>query len=275
MKQMKTKLDPNGWTVHIDEDIRFLSDEQIKEVCRLTVSNMVVIFKNQKLTPEQELNFCRVIGKVQDVSGNDRTKHISLTNGILRVTGEKNDEGEPGLFGHTSALDWHANQTSNPDRMPLIWLYGVKGTVGSRTSWMNNILSYQELPEDLKAEVENIEVFCGYKVGTYSTSTFFVEHVNYDNPIKLVQTNKAGHKGLYFPFLQIFGFKGYEQDRFEATMKRLIDHCNQEKYIYHHDWQDNDIVISEQWLSIHKRWAFDKMEERVLHRIAFDYDKIY
>lgn len=272
---MKINQDPNGWTVHIDEDIKTLNEEQIKEVCRLIVSNMVVTFRNQKLTPDEELHFCRVIGDVQDIAGHERTKHISLTNGILRVTGEKNEHGEPGLFGHTSALDWHANQTSNKERKPLIWLYGVKGTAGSRTSWMNNILSYQELPADLKDEVQDIELFCGYKAGSYSTSTFFVEHINYDNPMKLVHTNQAGHIGLYFPFLQIFGFKGYEQDRFEATMKRLIEHCNQEKYIYHHDWQDNDIVISEQWLSIHKRWAFDGMDTRVLHRIAFDYCNVY
>ena len=43
----------------------------------------------------------------------------------------------------------------------------------------------------------------------------------------------------------------------------------------HHDWEDGDLVISEQWLSIHKRWTFEKMDKRVLHRIAFDYDKVY
>jgi hypothetical protein len=34
-------------------------------------------------------------------------------------------------------------------------------------------------------------------------------------------------------------------------------------------------TLSEQWLSIHKRWPFEDMENRVLHRIAFDYSKIY
>jgi hypothetical protein len=28
-------------------------------------------------------------------------------------------------------------------------------------------------------------------------------------------------------------------------------------------------------LSIHKRWAFEDMENRMLHRIAFDYSNIY
>ena len=35
-----------------------------------------------------------------------------------------------------------------------------------------------------------------------------------------------------------------------------------------------DIVLSEQWLSIHKRHEFNNMKERVLHRIAFDYSKL-
>ena len=43
---------------------------------------------------------------------------------------------------------------------------------------------------------------------------------------------------------------------------------------YDHYWEDGDVVISEQWLSIHKRWEFKRMSERILHRIAFDYSKV-
>ena len=80
-----------------------------------------------------------------------------------------------------------------------------------------------------------------------------------------MHTNDAGLTGLYFPFLQIFG--GLEPDLFET----LKNHVLKEEFVYHHDWEDGDVVISEQWLSIHKRWAFDKMDQRVLHRIGFDY----
>ena len=48
-----------------------------------------------------------------------------------------------------------------------------------------------------------------------------------------------------------------------------------EEFIYHHDWDDGDVVISEQWLSVHKRWYFEDMDKRLLHRIAFNYDKVY
>lgn len=266
----------NGWTVFINENLNDLSDQEIIEVGRLIVKNMVVVFKNQTLTPDQELNFCSKIGNYQYYPPNvERIKHIRVNDGILRVTGKKNEYGEEGLFGHKAALDWHANQPSNKQRSPLIWLYGVEGTKGSRTSWINNIQSYEDLPTDVKEKINNIKVYCGYKVGSYSNSKFFIEHIDKDNPVNLVQINKEGNKGLFFPFLQIFGFENYEEKEFKEIMNLLTDHILQEKYVYHHDWEDGDVVISEQWLSIHKRWPFEDMANRVLHRIAFDYSKIY
>jgi alpha-ketoglutarate-dependent taurine dioxygenase len=266
----------NGWTVFIDNDIKTLTNEEILHVGRLTVSNMCVVFKKQVLTPEDELRICSIIGKYQYIPNDvERVKHIRFNDGILRVTGKKNEAGEEGLFGHTSALDWHANQTSNKNRMPLIWLYGVEGTSGSRTSWINNIASYEGLSDEIKNKIKDIKVYCGYKSGSYSSSNFFVEHVNRDYPINLVQTNKEGKTGLYFPFLQIFGFEGYDDYTFNSIMTELKEHVLKPEYCYHHMWDDGDIVLSEQWLSIHKRWEFEHMDKRVLHRIAFNYDNLY
>jgi alpha-ketoglutarate-dependent taurine dioxygenase len=234
---------------------------------------MVVVFPKQSLTPNDESRIVNVIGTALTYSP---TLAINNTNKIIgRVTGAKNKEGKEGLFGHKYDLDWHANQPSNEQRKPLIWLYGAEGTVGSRTSWINNILSYEALDDDFKQEIADIEIYCGYKQGSYSYSDYFKEHVNTNNPIKLVQTNKEGKTGLFFPFLQIFGFKDRSEEYFNDVMKRLTDHVLKPEFCYHHDWQDGDINISEQWLSIHKRWAFEDMDKRVLHRIAFDYSKVY
>ena len=48
----------------------------------------------------------------------------------------------------------------------------------------------------------------------------------------------------------------------------LTGHILQDKYRYDHHWKDGDLVVSEQWLTIHKRHAFEKMNERLMHRIA-------
>lgn len=266
----------NGWTVFVNEDLRTLTDEQVKQIGKLSVSNMVVVFKNQSLSTEDEERFCKIIGQCQYYPAEvERVKHIRLTNHILRVTGQRDKDGEEGLFGHKAALDWHANQPSNKERSPLIWLYGAEGTKGSRTSWINNIASYEALSDEMKSKIADIKVYCGYEQGKYSHSTFFHDHVNRENPIDLVHTNKEGKTGMFFPFLQIFGFEGYEQEEFESIMQELTDHVLKDEFVYHHDWEDGDIVLSEQWLSIHKRWDFEGMPDRVLHRIAFDYSNLY
>jgi alpha-ketoglutarate-dependent taurine dioxygenase len=86
-----------------------------------------------------------------------------------------------------------------------------------------------------------------------------------------VHTNIGGKTGLFCPFLQFRNFVGLTESMSKRIIEDLRDHVLQEKYIYHHDWQDGDVVIAEQWLGIHKRWKFDGMPNRVLHRITFDF----
>ena len=271
----------NDWAIQIEDlDIRTATKEEVFEIGKLTLSNMVTVFKNQDLQPEDEVAFCSKLGKCQFIidptkpKEGQRTEHLAVGNHILRVTGQKNDKGEEGLFGHTSALDWHANQASNYDREPLIWLYGVEGTKGSKTSWLNNIASYEAMSDELKEEIKDVKITLGYKSGSYSPSKFFIEHHATDKPFDLVHTNDAGKTGLYFPYLQILGMVGKTEEQFKDLMGRLIEHVTQPQFIYDHHWEDGDIVLSEQWLSIHKRWAYEKMEERILHRIAFNYENL-
>ena len=265
----------NDWAIQIEDlDIRTATKEEVFEIGKLTLSNMVTVFKNQDLQPEDEVAFCSKLGKCQFIidptkpKEGQRTEHLAVGNHILRVTGQKNDKGEEGLFGHTSALDWHANQASNYDREPLIWLYGVEGTKGSKTSWLNNIASYEAMSDELKEEIKDVKITLGYKSGSYSPSKFFIEHHATDKPFNLVHTNDAGKTGLYFPYLQILGMLGKTEEQFKDLMGRLIEHVTQPQFIYDHHWEDGDVVISEQSLTIHKRWPFENMKERVLHRIA-------
>ena len=257
------------WQPLISTDrLKDMSDDEIKNVFRQTVRETVTVFVDQALTPQDELRICSVVGNVQPTLA-ERSKDISEIQGIIRVTGQKNERGQPGLFGHKSALDWHANQPSNKDRYPLIWLYGVEGTAGSRTSYINMIEAYNDMPEKLKFLADAVTFYCGYKKGTYSESEFHKEHINYDVPRKLVVTNEENQTGLFFPYLQILDWDGPD------IKQELIDHVMQEQYVYHHDWKDGDVVIAEQWLGIHKRWPFEAMDKRILHRIALDHSCLY
>ena len=268
-----------NWIKIYNQEIGKMSNEELIEVFKNVARHTVVVFRNQTLTTDEQLRICSVAGDIENTLANPllikKNRDVSEIPGIARVTGELNQRGREGLFGHKETLDWHCNKPSEPNRKSIVWLYGIKGTEGSRTSWINMIDAYNDLSEDVKQEIEDIVVYCGYKAGTISPTSRYQEHINRDLPFNLVMKNHAGIKGLFFPFLQIMEFKNRSNIDFDRIMKILTAHVLNNKYVYDHDWKDGDIVISDQWLSIHKRWAFEDMDKRLLHRIACDYKNVY
>jgi taurine dioxygenase len=276
---MKIKLHENDWTVIIEDlKLQDATVEQAHKIGELIATNTVVVIRNQQLSVQDEINFCSQIGKLEswenrNMLGLDGYLVPDSDRKMIRVTGELDEHGRPGLFGHVSDLDWHANNTANEWRDPIVWLYGVKGTKGSRTSWLNNILSYQELDSEIKDQLKEIKMINGYKQYAYSELHFGKEiDINYTYKPNLVQTNIAGMTGLFFPFLQIHQVDGLDEIESKKFIEDLRDKILQEKYMYHHDWEDGDVVLSEQWLSIHKRWRFEDINNRVLHRLCLDFD---
>ena len=278
-------LHENGWTVILDNfDFAQATQEDIDQLARLLATNTCVVAHNQgHLTLEDEVRVCEMFGNLEDASA---FTHLPLfdqiiipggQNKVQRVTGAKNEHGNPGLFGHVSDLDWHCNQPGVPDRKPLVWLFGLTGTVGSRTSWTNNIMAYNDLSDSMKDCIKDLKMVCGWRKDSYSEFDFSVikegktEDFNEHYTPNMVHTNIAGQTGLFFPFLQFRNFVGMTEEDSREFIKPLIDHVLQEKYMYHHDWQDGDVVIAEQWLGIHKRWRFEGMPTRILHRITFDF----
>lgn len=280
---MKITTLNNGWTIEIEDlDLRKATDEEINTIGQLINTNTVVVLRDQNLSVNDEMVAANRFGNIRQFPYNEDHRGMLVEDSdrhIIRVSGELDDHGRPGLFGHVTELDWHCNDSAHENRKPHIWLYGVAGTVGSRTSWINNILSYEALqkedPEFFNF-VKDFKVVCGYETGRYSPMQLTGEHksVNpYFTP-SIVYTNIAGKTGFYFSPLQVFYFAGMTEDQSLPIIEKLRDHIIQERFMYHHDWKDGDLLLSEQWLGIHKRWKFEGINKRTLHRIESDFSNI-
>jgi alpha-ketoglutarate-dependent taurine dioxygenase len=299
---MEVKLNENGWTIEIhDIKMEEATVEQIHEISKLVETEGVVVIRGQKLTPEDEVRILQTMGKVEDYSNyfgevstdpntvpNPRTYRPGDENRVLssspagrkifRVGGDSK-EGVEGIFGHKSTLDWHCNRPWDRTRQPIIWLYGESGTLGSRTSWLNGKGVWNDLDEDFKQFLRPLRVINGHMANSYTEHSSGYQQapgtnasVFYHNRIPVVHTNRRGVVSLDFPFLQVHHFENFAIKESEELKERLTNIMLNEKYMYHHDWQDGDIVISDQYMGLHKRWEFEGMRTRRLHRIAGNYD---
>ena len=285
---MNYRLHENGWTVIIDDfDFAKATQDDINIIATLLLTNTLVIVPNQlHITSEDQIRVAKMFGELEHHNDIKHKVHEEAVDNIvlpgtdkqiLRVTGAKNDKGKIGLFGTPDELDWHLNLIRYTHRKPIIWLKAESGSVGSRTSWTNHIAAYHDLSDEYKEKIKDLKVMCGWVKDKKTFSSYDVtfgggwdEYLDPWFKPNLVHTNEIGVIGLFFSYLQMRQFEGWSEEDSEVILQYLRDHTLQEKYIYHHDWNDGDVVLTNQWFGVHKRWAFADIENRVLHRMAFD-----
>lgn len=262
------KLHDNGWTVFVDIDLKTCTQEDINQIAKLISTNVVVVFKNQFLTVEEELRILHMFKNPTPLYEKDNPLFqdyaVDPDGLICRVTAELRN-GKPGMAGDTKTFDWHVDSPEMPNRNDLLYLHGVRGTAGSRTSWNNNLLAYQELDNTIKDSIKDLHCIYGNIEALWAPDFEGVTY-NYDwNPTLVSDT------GLYFAPQQLLKFVELSLEDSNNLKEILIQHILKDKYVYHHDWEDGDLIIADQWKGLHKRWAFDKMDIRVMHRSTMDY----
>jgi alpha-ketoglutarate-dependent taurine dioxygenase len=283
------KLDKNKWTVIIDDfDMTTVTQEGINQMSKLIAKNTLVVIRNQNLTVKDEVRILKMFKDTQKFVVAESDDYVSTLAGamvegsedlFLRVSGKKDEQGRVGIAAYDCEMVWHCNEPGVKDRKPIVWLHSVEGSKGSRTSYTNNSLSYNDLPEDLKQEIENchLEIYQGLGLGKDDLESDYEElskmgedgFAEYNPP--LIKINKAGNKGIYFPMYHVHKIKELNEKRSKEITDFLREFVVREEYVYHHDWEDGDILIADQEIGIHKRWPFKKITERTLHRACFDY----
>ena len=275
---MKQRIHSNSWAPIVEDiDLRVATQDEINQIAKLCAKNSLVVIKGQSLTVQDEVKIAKMFKDPVPLfpPSDPDSYHCGVPdseNLIYRINAKPNEHGMVGIGGYPEEMTWHCDHAwlEKEQKTILIWIYAVSGSKGSRTSWNNNILSYKELDPAVKERIADLRaVFVRnreHKVGDPEVGRPITE---WDFPI--VRETLTGEKGLFFPTLQFHHFVGLSEKESTELYEFLAAHTTQEKYIHHHDWEDGDIVISDQWYGMHKRWAFDKIEERLCHRIWFGY----
>lgn len=282
---MKARLINGSWPVEITEfNFNTATQHDIDLLGCLTNYYTLVLIKHQKNSlpvPVQE-NICKMFGstlldRIDAETFKNVSKHLKHHDGemTLRVTGELDQDGRPGLFGFDHELEWHANKVEQPHRRSMVWLYGEKGTKGSVTEFTNHVLAYQDLDQNIKNQISNLKI--NYK----STWPYISPKYDYGKTSagwhtpSLVFTNPAGQTGIHLSWLHVDYFEGMTAEESAVIVDQLRDHIlGNSAYRYEHHWEDGDVLLMEQWLGVHRRPAFDGMKNRVLDRIETNFDRI-
>jgi len=255
-----------------DIDLKNITPEYGKELEKLAYNHSVIYIPNQDLEPQEQTDACALIGEVEFVP---YKSDFMIDNHVMRIAADN------GIFGHTQELDWHVDLASVPSDSPMkdyqrrdfVMLHAIAGTDGSVTSFIDMAQAYEDLDSDFIKfyDLPNCCITTGFRGDTYSPDCykFFHEHHNEERLYQLVYTNPVGRTGLFFPYLQVFGIVGHTDKEQQEITDYLTKHIMKPEFRYDHRWKDGDVIINEQWLTLHKRWEFDDAKKRVVHRVGF------
>ena len=155
----------------IDVNLKECSDEQIKNVARLTAYHSNVLLRNQELSKDEYARILALWG--------DKTKHHAWYEDpdhhqIQYVTNRSMPElgGKRGIFPR-GELEWHCNGTLALDPEDCVTLYCVLPTKDRcDTIFLNGVEAYKDLPQDVKDKIENSYLMITNDLRSFHRSDF-------------------------------------------------------------------------------------------------------
>jgi taurine dioxygenase len=127
-----------------------LDDETFEEIKRAWLEHLVVFFRDQNITPEQQLAFAKRFG---DIHHHPFMKGMDEYPDILEIIKE---EGDTKAFGEV----WHTDQMFNPKPAKATILYAKETPdAGGDTLFANMYMAYDTLSEPMKALLSGVKTW--------------------------------------------------------------------------------------------------------------------
>lgn len=260
---MRYSILENGWAVDVHESLESMSTDDLKELVELVLTHKVVVLKGQHLSTSSQLEICNSIGKCSNMR---KQREAGLLDGATLIDDQIIKISNVASYAHV--LDWHADVPNSPGRRPLHWLSAVNDSHKSSTSWLNMAAVYSELPDDIKDWIHDKKIVFGNKIPEFSQQQKPYE-------FDVVYENELGVKNVYYPYLQDVSFINADDKEAEDIHSCLVNFMMQDKFMYHHKWTDGDVVLSDQWGTLHRRDIYDYDTDRLMYRIALDYSNVW
>lgn len=140
---------------------------------------------------------------------------------------------------------------------------------GGDTCFANMYRAYDTLDEDIKQKIDGRSALNTYDYDATSAGKKVIDE-NAQNAIHPVVRTipETGRKALFVSRLMTDQIIGLPEQESRTLLNRIADHCEDERFIYRHQWQVGDILMWDNRCSTHARMDFDGSQRRLMKRIA-------
>ncbi len=237
----------------------------------------VLVFRNQRLEDEQQIEFSRQLGPLEQATGDimaEKDRRLSMDlNDISNV--DKHGELLPRddrrrLFGLGNRL-WHSDSSFKevPAMYSLLSARRIPPT-GGNTEYADMRAAYDALDEATKREVRDLicahsQVFSRAILGFDDFTE--AERVKWA-PVRQRLVRQHPNTGRLSLYLSSHAgmIEGWLVPEARAFLRDLTEHATQRQFVYAHVWQPWDLVVWDNRVTMHRARRYDPGEVRDMRR---------
>lgn len=259
-----------------------LDDDTFAQIASAFFDNEVVFFRNQNITPAQQIAFTRRFGTLE---AHVRKESRLAAHDEIFVLSNKIDAHGKAIGAQDAGRFWHSDLSYKSEPSMLSALYSVEvpvkdGVALGNTYFASTTAAYAALPEAMKmrvAKMRNVHSYREYRLKNYTGQLDDMrrgirtvqEHAPTpeqlasvpDTEMDVVRTHPVTQrKGLFINEGHTSHLTGMSRAESDALLSELYAHITQPEFVYGHSWRTGDLLM---WDNI-----------SVQHKATFDYDPL-
>ena len=250
-----------------DVDLADLDSTSVKEILDAFHAHGVLIFPQQHVSEEAQINFSLHFGKLEGFTPDYRAVRIANTKADGSIAQEHEHQSKI-LRGNEG---WHTDSSYMPLAAKASCLSALQVPVeGGQTAWADMRAAYEALSDGMKEKIEGLEAYhslyhsqakIGHKVKTGQGYGFHTKGAPVRPLVKIHPV--TGRKSLFIG-RHAYRIPGMQDEEARELLTELIDFACQPPRIYEHNWQVGDLCIWDNRCVLHQARPYDYNQVRVL-----------
>jgi taurine dioxygenase len=248
-----------------------MGDQTFEAVDDAFASFGVIFFRNQRITPQQQVAFTRRFGTIEFNIFGERWSVPGAPE--IVVVSNVTENGKP-VGVRRAGENWHSDMcyTARPPRGTMLYAIETPALHGlplGDTEFASTAAAWDALPDDLRRRIEGRRAvfdFTGRKRAFPPTADEIERNPPVTHPI--VRTHpRSRRKCLYVMRDDCTGIEGVPAEEAEALIAALADHIVKPQFIYRHQWRPGDVLMWDNCTVQHRAIQdYDLPQRRLMHR---------
>jgi taurine dioxygenase len=248
-----------------------LGDNAFAVIERAYDEHGVIFFRDQKITPPQQVAFTRRFGEIEFNIFGERWSVPGSPE--IVVVSNVTEDGKP-IGVKRAGENWHSDMcyTPRPPRGTMLYAHETPELHGlplGDTEFASAAAAWDALPQTMQNFLigrRAIFDFIGRKRALTPTQAEIDRNPPVTHPIARSHP-RTGRKCLYVMRDDCTGLEGVELEEAEALIAALADHIVKPAFIYRHQWRPGDLLMWDNCTVQHRAIQdYDLPQRRVMHR---------